>query len=73
VDGFGHAYVIDALFDNIQLFNAEGRLLMALGSAGHDPGEFWLPNGIAISRQNEIYVTDSFNGRVQVFQFIGRP
>jgi len=32
-----------------------------------------LPNGIAINAANEIFVTDSYNRRIQVFKFIGQP
>jgi DNA-binding beta-propeller fold protein YncE len=71
VDSFGHVYVIDGMFDNLQVFDRQGHLLLTLGEAGTGPGQFWLPNGIAISRQNEIYVTDSYNRRVQVFKYVG--
>ncbi len=34
---------------------------------GSDPGEFAEPTGIAIDRGNRIYIADSANKRVQVF------
>ncbi len=34
---------------------------------GSDPGEFAEPTGIAIDRENRIYIADSANKRVQVF------
>jgi DNA-binding beta-propeller fold protein YncE len=71
VDPQGHIYAVDALFDNIQIFDNTGRLLLTLGGSGSQPGEFWLPNGIAISPNNEIYATDAYNHRVQVFQYVG--
>ncbi len=40
---------------------------------GESCGQFSLPNGIAISRNNEIYVADSYNHRVQVFKYIDQP
>ena len=43
---------------------------------GGDPGgraEFWLPTGIFIDDNNLIYIADSYNQRVQVFRYIGRP
>ena len=71
VDTLGNIYVIDAMFDNVQIFDADGRFLLNFGEAGSQPGEFWLPNGIAINRQNEIFVADSYNRRVQVFKYVG--
>jgi len=61
---------VDALFDNIQVFDAEGRLLMSFGKPGQELGEFWLPSGIFIDRHNRIYVSDSYNKRVQIFQYL---
>jgi DNA-binding beta-propeller fold protein YncE len=71
VDGLGHVYVIDAMFDNVQIFDMKGVFLLNFGQAGAQPGEFWLPNGIAINRANEIFVADSYNRRIQVFKYIG--
>ncbi len=61
---------MDALFDNIQIFDAEGRLLMAFGRPGSDYGEFWLPSGLFIDSNDRIYVSDSYNKRIQVFQYM---
>ena len=37
------------------------------GSAGTDPGEFNGPAGLALDTAGNVYVTDSLNDRVQVF------
>lgn len=41
------------------------------GTYGHDAGQFNEPSGLAISSQNEIFVSDCFNRRVQVFDKTG--
>ena len=64
--------MVDAVFDNVQVFDGQGRLLMNWGETGSASGEFWLPNAIVISPKNEIYVADSYNHRIQVFSFIGK-
>jgi len=64
---------VDALFDNFQMFDPAGRLLLDVGAAGSAAGEFWLPAGIAVSRDHRIYVADSYNHRVQVFRLLGQP
>jgi hypothetical protein len=43
---------------------------MAFGQEGHGPGEFWLPAGICIDVHDRIYVADSYNKRVQIFEFL---
>lgn len=70
VDSKGHIYVVDAMFHRVQIFDREGRYLMAFGSQGNETGEFWLPSGLFID-QDKIYVADSYNRRVQVFQYVG--
>jgi len=67
VDARGHIYVVDGLFDNVQVFDRAGRLLLVIGGAGDGAGEFWSPAGIAISG-NLIYVADTFNHRIQVLR-----
>jgi DNA-binding beta-propeller fold protein YncE len=73
VDGSGRVYVADALYDNLQIFDGEGRFLLDVGTAGSEPGEFWMPAGVAIGRNGEIYVADSYNCRVQLFRRVGEP
>ena len=51
---YGHVYVADAMFDNIQVFDQQGRLLLHFGRSGQQPGEFWLPMGIFIDESNRI-------------------
>ena len=69
VDSRGIIYAVDGLYDTVEMFNQQGELLMNFGRAGNHEGEFWLPGGIAVS-QDMIYVADSYNKRVQVFQLI---
>ncbi|MBI1822726.1 MAG: 6-bladed beta-propeller, partial [Nitrospirae bacterium] len=69
VDTHGIVYAVDGLYDTVEMFNDKGEFLMNFGRAGNHEGEFWLPGGIAVS-QDQIYVSDSYNQRVQVFQLI---
>jgi DNA-binding beta-propeller fold protein YncE len=70
VDGDGNIFVVDGLFDNVQVFDREGRLLLVIGSAGNDAGEFWSPAGIHIDG-DYIYIADTFNHRIQILREIG--
>jgi DNA-binding beta-propeller fold protein YncE len=69
LDSEGHVYVVDGLQDVVQIFDADGRFLLAFGQPGREEGEFWLATGIAIAG-DRIYVADSSNGRVQVFDYL---
>lgn len=69
LDSEGHVYVVDGLQDVVQIFDADGRFLLAFGQPGREEGEFWLATGIAIA-DDRIYVADSSNGRVQVFDYL---
>ena len=35
-------------------------------------GEFWLPNGLFIDKNNRIYVADTYNSRIQIFQLMNK-
>lgn len=69
VDSEDHLYVIDAQFEAVQVYSAEGVLLMAFGREGRGPGEFWLPSGIHIDASDRLWIADTFNQRVQVFDY----
>ena len=43
---------------------------MAVGGEGTDAGQFYLPAGVTIDQQDRIWVADSYNRRVQVFQYL---
>ena len=66
----GHIYVADSLSNYIQIFDAEGRFLLSFGGMGRGIGQFMLPVGIYVLN-NRIYVADSQNQRVQVFEYVG--
>jgi hypothetical protein len=65
-------YVVDSLFDNIQLFDQRGEFLLTIGGRGAGQGEFWLPSGIFIDDSDKMYVCDTFNQRLQIFQITSK-
>ncbi len=46
---------------------ATPRFLIEWGKKGSEPGEFHFPIGIAINADDEVFVTDFYNARVQKF------
>jgi DNA-binding beta-propeller fold protein YncE len=71
VDVNGFIYVVESYFDHLLIFDPQGQFLMAIGGSGQQPGQFFLPAGVWHDNQDQIYVADMFNGRVEVFQFLG--
>ncbi len=57
-------YVVDAAFENVQIFNPGGELLMHFGGSYEGAGAMWLPAAVDISYENlsyfESYVDESF-------------
>lgn len=64
VDREGNLYVVDAAFQNVQIFNARGDLLMHFGGSYEGAGAMWLPASVEISYDNldyfQPYVDQSF-------------
>lgn len=70
LDSEGHVYVVEGLFDVVNVYGRGGGVLLSFGGPGHRVGEFWLAAGLAVDRGDRVYVADSFNSRVQVFQYL---
>jgi len=70
IDSEGNVYVVDGLEDLVRVFDRSGHVLYVFGGSGSGPEEFQLPAGLFISRDDHIYVVDSYNRRVQVFRYV---
>ncbi|MBI2755499.1 MAG: TIGR03663 family protein [Chloroflexi bacterium] len=76
----GDVYVADTWNHRVQRFDASGKPLAKWGSLddakgladGSKPSAFWGPRSIAISPSGEVYVSDTGNKRIQVFDASGR-
>ncbi|MBI5285402.1 MAG: 6-bladed beta-propeller [Chloroflexi bacterium] len=55
----------------VMVFDPSGNFAFAFGSEGNGDGEFSFPNAAAVDAQGRIYVSDSNNGRVQIFDASG--
>jgi len=75
-DRDGNIYASDEIIDSIFKFDKNGSFLKTWGGTGTDPGKFMAPTGITILPGNNgkdefVYVCDSGNDRIQVFDTIG--
>jgi DNA-binding beta-propeller fold protein YncE len=69
-DAAGRVYVSDAQRGQILVFGPGGAFEDALGEPGEDAGRFVLPAGVAVA-DGRLWVADSQNRRVQVFELLG--
>ena len=64
VDKDGILYAVDAGFENVQMFNSSGQLLMYFGGPYKGPGDMWLPAKVVIDYESvktfEKFVDPSF-------------
>jgi DNA-binding beta-propeller fold protein YncE len=70
-------YVVDTGNDVVDVFDADTfKLLRKIGKSSRkhtqtDPGTFSLPTNVALDREGNVYVTDTFNNRVEIFDADG--
>lgn len=65
-------YVADAARHQILRFStADGSLIEPIGRRGSEPGEFNFPTNLAVDGQGRMYVADTLNFRVQIFDADG--
>lgn len=84
--GIEQIYVVDSMNNRIQMFDTSSsidgsdnvKFVRMWGTKGDSDGQFQYPTACAISRyglssgKSTIYVTDTFNHRIQVFDHEGR-
>ncbi len=75
VDTSGDIFISESKEHSIKKFNEDGELLHSFGSEGDGRGQFELPAGIVIDNNNFVYIADSRNKRVQIFEMksSGKP
>lgn len=71
LDSEGRVYVTDALCHCVWIFGPTGVLEGRLGGLGDALTRFRDPGGVAVGPKGRVYVADTGNRRVQVFDAIG--
>jgi len=67
-------YVCNFKLHRIELWNRQsGALIKAFGERGIAPGQFYMPTHVALDADENIYVTDTGNFRVQKLSSSGKP
>jgi DNA-binding beta-propeller fold protein YncE len=72
LDSQANLYVVESYYDQLLVFDRQGRFLMPIGGgAGRALGQYYLPSAVFVDDTDRVWLTDSFNGRVVVYQFLG--
>jgi sugar lactone lactonase YvrE len=71
-------YVADVALDQILVYDADSfKLLRQIGTTGHNhelttPGDFAKPTGVAVDQDGNLYVCDTMNNRIEIFDADGK-
>jgi sugar lactone lactonase YvrE len=71
-------YVADVELDQVLVYDADTlKLLRKIGTTGHKhelttPGDFAKPTGLAVDKDGNLYVADTLNDRIEVFDADGQ-
>jgi DNA-binding beta-propeller fold protein YncE len=72
-DSTGNTYISDGYINSrIAKVDKDGRWLKSWGEPGDQPGQFNVPHSIAVDAENNVYVADRGNRRIQVFDGEGK-
>jgi tripartite motif-containing protein 71 len=72
LDDLGRLYVVDAVSQDVVVFDVEGprpKFLFSFGGYGIGDGQWRYPVGIAVDGSGRVYVTDRVNNRIQVWSY----
>jgi sugar lactone lactonase YvrE len=71
-------YVTDIQLDQVLVYDADTlKLLRKIGTTGHKhelttPGDFSKPAGVAVDNEGNVYVADTMNNRIEIFDADGQ-
>jgi len=71
-------YVADVQLDQVLVYDADSlKLVRKIGTTGHNhelttPGDFAKPSGMAVDADANLYVCDTLNNRIEVFDADGK-
>lgn len=63
-----HFLVLDCAIPRVQIFDASTfTFISKFGEVGQGPGQFWNPRGITVDHASHIFIADTSNDRVEIF------
>ncbi len=71
IDSDGHLWVADGMQDRVQVFSKDGsQLMISFGGHGLLPGQFQGLVNIVIDKQDRVFTTEIYPGRLQQMQYV---
>jgi DNA-binding beta-propeller fold protein YncE len=68
VSSTGDIFVTDGYGNSrVHRFTSKGELLLSWGEPGDGPGQFNIPHGVWVDRDDRVWVADRQNNRLQIF------
>jgi DNA-binding beta-propeller fold protein YncE len=67
-DHNGRMYVVDYMRHTISVYDKDGKPIFEFGGLGWGEGWFQYPRDISIDSSGRIFIADTFNNRIEVFQ-----
>lgn len=64
-------YVVDQLNHRVNVYDLDGRSILAIGSYGPEPPNLNMPRGVAVDAGGKVYVSDSTAGTIKRFSASG--
>jgi YYY domain-containing protein len=71
IDDEGYLYVVDTGYHRIHKFGPDLKEVKVWGRKGSDPGEFFEPVGICLGPRGRLYIADTANKRIVVYDRFG--
>ena len=72
-DSSGNIYITDGYVNSrVAKYDKNGDWITSFGDKGTGPGQFRIPHAIVVDRNNNLYVADRTNRRIQVFDTEGK-
>ena len=72
-DSDGNIYITDGYINSrVAKYDKHGQWVKSWGEKGTGPGQFQIPHAIVLDRNNNLYVGDRTNRRIQVFNTDGK-
>jgi len=63
----GRIFIVDFMRHAVSAYSLQGEFILELGGLGGERGWFYFPSDVALDRYGRLWVTDTFNQRVQIF------
>ncbi len=71
-DKLGRIYVADSKKHQVLVFDMQGDKLFEIGEIGAGRGNLYYPSALAVGPDGHVYVTDTMNFRIQIFDADGQ-